>query len=173
MNNLKLLEILSRIPLFKDLQPSERQAITSMKAVFTPIKSQETFIKEGAHEPWFYIILAGKAEVFHRGHLLGVLNPGQFIGEVGFICKEPRSATVKSVEEMVVMKIDYPSFRKLPGSIREAVKDKIIAGLVERINNQNDKFIDAEQGNEKLLKRIADLEAEIDNRLPGSKRNGT
>ncbi len=170
MNNLKLMEILSRVPLFKDLQPSERESVMIMKAAFTPIRSKTTFIVEGAHEPWFYIILAGRAEVLHRGHLIGKLVPGQFIGEVGFICKEPRSATVRSVEEMVVMKLDYDAFRKLPVRIRESIKDKIIAGLVERINGQNDKVIESQDEIKRLSKRVADLEMEIDNRLPASKR---
>lgn len=169
MNKLRLMEILSRIPLFKDLSPTDRQQVMQMKAVFTPIKVKEVFIREGAQEPWFYIILAGKAEVTHKGRVLGHLLPGQFIGEVGFICREPRSATVSALEEMVVMKIDYEAFRKLPVGIRDAIKDKIIAGLVERIARHNEQFIDAEEEKEKLLKRIGDLEAEVNNKLPEPK----
>ncbi|XOV77854.1 MAG: cyclic nucleotide-binding domain-containing protein [Aestuariibacter sp.] len=170
MNNLKIMEILSRVPLFKDLQPVERQQVVQMKAVFSPIRAKDIFIKEGSQEPWFYIILAGKAEVSHRGRVLGQLVPGQFIGEVGFICREPRSATVSAVDEMVVMKIDYEAFRRLPVRIRDAIKDKIIAGLVERISRHNDQFIKAEEERERLLKRIGDLETEIDNKLPNAKR---
>lgn len=164
------MEILSRIPLFKDLQPGERQAVVDMKAAFTPIKSHSVFIKEGSQEPWFYIILAGHAEVTHKGRVLGKLNPGQFIGEVGFICREPRSATVSSIDEMVVMKIDYEAFRRLPVRIRDAIKDKIIRGLVERISGHNEKFIKAEEERERLLKRIADLETELDHARPSSSR---
>ena len=171
MNKLKLMEILSRVPLFKDLQPNEREQVMQMKAVFTPIKCREVFIKEGAHEPWFYIILAGKAMVSHKGHDLGHLVPGQFIGEVGFICREPRSASVSAMEEMVVMKVDYEAFRKLPVRIRESIKDKIISGLVERTIAINQKFIDQEDEIVKLKKRIADYEAEAENRIPGKKKN--
>lgn len=170
MNNLKLMEVLARVPLFKDLQPSEREAVIQMKKVFTPIKARTTFIIEGAHEPWFYIILAGKAEVYHRNHKIAQLLPGQFIGEVGFICKEPRSATVKSAEEMVVMKLDYEAFRKLPVRIRESIKDKIIGGLVDRVNGLNETYIKAQDEIERLSKRVGDLESEVDNRLPASKR---
>lgn len=171
MNNLKLMEILSRVPLFKDLQPIERESVLKMRAVFTPLRPRETFIKEGAHEPWFYIILAGKAKVTHRGRDVGELVPGQFIGEVGFICKEPRSASVSATEEMVVMKIDYDAFRKLPVRIRESIKDKIISGLVDRTVSLNDKYIKQEEEIERLKKRIADYEAEAENRLPGRRRN--
>ncbi|WP_164078369.1 cyclic nucleotide-binding domain-containing protein [Alteromonas facilis] len=166
MNKLKIMEVLSRIPLFKDLQASDRQQVVEMKAVFSGIKAGETFIREGAQEPWFYIILAGKALVSHRQHTVGHLHPGQFIGEVGFICREHRSASVSAVEEMVVMKIDYEAFKRLPVSIREAIKDKIIAGLVERVSKQNAESIAAEDEREELLSRIADLEAELGSQLP-------
>lgn len=166
MNNLKLMEILSRVPLFKDLQAIEREAVLQMRAVFTPIRSKTTFIVEGAHEPWFYIILAGKARVTHRGYEIADLLPGQFIGEVGFICKEPRSASVTSIDEMVVMKVDYNAFRKLPVRIRESIKDKIIQGLVDRTMVLNDKYIELEKENAKLKLRIADYEAEAENKLP-------
>lgn len=171
MNNLKLMEILSRVPLFKDLQPIERESVLKMKAVFTPIKSREVFIKEGAHEPWFYIILAGKATVTHRGRNIGTLVPGQFIGEVGFICKEPRSASVVADDEMVVMKIDYEAFRRIPVRIRESIKDKIISGLVDRTMQLNEKVYKQDEQIEKLNIRIADYEAEAENRLPGRKKN--
>ena len=170
MNNLKLMEILSRVPLFKDLMPIERESVLQMKAVFTPIKSHQVFIKEGAHEPWFYIILAGQAKVTHKGHDVGRLVPGQFIGEVGFICKEPRSASVVAVDEMVVMKIDYEAFRKIPVRIRESIKDKIISGLVERNIKINQKMIDQEDEITRLKKRVADYEAEAENRIPGRKK---
>lgn len=170
MNNLKLMEILSRVPLFKDLQPIERESVLKMRAVFTPIKAKECFIKEGSHEPWFYIILAGRATVTHRGRNIGTLIPGQFIGEVGFICKEPRSASVIAEDEMVVMKVDYEAFRKIPVRIRESIKDKIISGLVDRTMNLNETLIKREDEIEKLQTRIADYEAEAENRLPGRKR---
>ena len=72
---------------------------------------------------------------------------------------------------MVVMKIDYDAFRKLPVRIRESIKDKIISGLVDRTVSLNDKYIKQEEEIERLKKRIADYEAEAENRLPGRKRN--
>ena len=170
MNNLKLMEILSRVPLFKELQPIEKEAVLKMKVEYTSIRPQEVFIKEGAHEPWFYIILAGKAKVTHKGIDVGELVPGQFIGEVGFICKEPRSASVLACEEMVVMKVDYDAFRKLPLKIRESIKDKIISGLVERTITCNEKYIAQAEEIKKLNKRISDYEVEAENNLPGRKR---
>ncbi|MCY7296959.1 cyclic nucleotide-binding domain-containing protein [Alteromonas sp. a30] len=138
MNKIKLMEILPRIPLFKDLTVAEREMVLKLTQNIKRIRADKTFIKEGAQEPFFYIILAGRADVFHKGRKIGELLPGNFIGEVGFICKEPRSATVTSATDMVVMLIADEQFRRMPARIRESIKDRIISGLVERVTGMND-----------------------------------
>lgn len=158
MNKIKLMEILPRIPLFKDLSPAEREVVLKMAKNIKRIKAENTFIKEGAHEPFFYIILAGKANVFHKGKLIGVLVPGQFIGEVGFICKEPRSATVTAQNDMAVMLIRTEEFRKLPTRIRESIKDKIISGLVDRVTGMNTNTIRYEEKIDELEVIVRDYE---------------
>lgn len=167
MNKVKLMEILARIPLFKGLSPAEREVVLKMAKNIKRIKAENTFIKEGAHEPFFYIILAGKAEVFHRGKRIGELVPGQFIGEVGFICKEPRSATVTAKDDMAVMLISSENFRKLPTRIRESIKDKIISGLVDRVSGMNTNTIRYEEKIDELNVKVRDYEE--DPRLGGNK----
>lgn len=161
------MEILARIPLFKGLTPAEREVVLKMAKNIKRIKADKSFIKEGAHEPFFYIILAGKAEVFHRGKRIGELHPGQFIGEVGFICKEPRSATVIAKDDMAVMLITSEDFRKLPTRIRESIKDKIISGLVERVSGMNTNTIRYEEEIDELKVKVRDYEE--DPRLGGKR----
>lgn len=158
MNKLKLMEILARIPLFKGLVPAERETLLKLASAFRPIKNKDVFIKEGSHEPFFYIILAGSAEVSHKNKIIGELHSGQFIGEVGFICKEPRSATVTATSDMVVMRLSTEEFRKIPIRIRENIKDKIIAGLVERVTGMNENVIKYEDEIDDLKVKIRDYE---------------
>ncbi|MFT5164555.1 MAG: CRP/FNR family cyclic AMP-dependent transcriptional regulator, partial [Alteromonadaceae bacterium] len=99
------------------------------------------FIIQGTHGPSFYIILSGQATVWQSGHQVALLKAGQFIGEVGFFCNESRTATVTSLTDMLVLKIDRDSFVSLPGKIRELIKDKVISGLVDRVSNQNKQII--------------------------------
>lgn len=145
MNKIKLMEILARLPLFAGLNPAERQVLMKMTTNIKRIRADTVFIKEGAHEPFFYIILAGRAAVRYRRKSIGSLVPGQFIGEVGFICQEPRRATVVAESDMVVMLIDAEDFRRLPARVREAIKDNIITGLVERVCSMNSNAIRYEE----------------------------
>lgn len=164
MNKIKLMEILARIPLFAGLSPAEREVLLKMARNIKRIKAEKVFIKEGAHEPFFYIILAGNAEVHHKGKTIGTLQPGQFIGEVGFICKEPRSATVVALEDMVVMLINSDDFRKLPSRVRESIKDKIISGLVDRVTKMNTNTIRYEDAIDELKDKVKSYEEEANPR---------
>lgn len=158
MNKIKLMEILARIPLFKDLTPPEREVVQKMVINIKRYPQGKVFIKEGAHEPFFYILLAGKAEVSHRAHKIGELIPGQFIGEVGFICKEPRSATVTASTDIALMLINAEDFRRLPARIRESIKDRIISGLVDRVSGMNDNTIRYEDEIDKLREKVDEYE---------------
>lgn len=143
-NKLRLMEILARIPLFKDLSPADRELILQMPKAFEVCSQGQALIKEGSYDPFFYIILSGQALVFHRHHQIGQLMPSQFVGEVGFICNEPRSATVLAETDMVLMKIDSDSFLQLPERVRSAIKDKIIFGLTQRVAQLSERLIELE-----------------------------
>ena len=111
--------------------------------------------------------MAGKAEVSHRAHKIGELVPGQFIGEVGFICKEPRSATVTASTDIALMLINAEDFRRLPSRIRESIKDRIISGLVERVSGMNDNIIRYDDEIDELKEKIDEYESESDSRFKG------
>lgn len=138
MDNSKLLEILGRITLFKDLDDKERKVILAMPKVYELFSAGEQIVKEGEEEDCFYVLLSGNASVYLKGQKLADIEPPQFVGEVGFICKEPRIATVVAKEQVMAMRLDAHNFARLPLSIRETVKDKIIGGLVSRLAQVNE-----------------------------------
>lgn len=168
MNKIKLMEILARIPLFSGLNPAEREALLKMTNNIKRIAAGTAFIKEGAHEPFFYIILAGHAHVHHKHKKIGTVLPGQFIGEVGFICKEPRSATVIAHCDMVVMLIDADDFRCLPAKVRESIKDNIIGGLVERVTGMNSNTIRYEDTITELQDKVKGYQQDLEKAQRGS-----
>ena len=142
INKLKVLEILGRVPLFKTLSHFEREKIFDNGGSFEQKPCGQPFIIEGSHDPYFYIILAGKAMVKQSGYEVATLEAGHFIGEVCFFCHEARTATVVALTDVLVMKIDRQGFQGLPAAIRERVKDKVIAGLVARVQRQNRELIE-------------------------------
>lgn len=78
------------------------------------------------------------------------MKPGQFIGEMAFICHEPRSASLTATKDIVLLPVKVEEMRRFPPRIREAIKDQIITGLVERVDRLNKETIRLEDTIKKL-----------------------
>lgn len=143
VNDLKLLEILNRIPFFKKFSPSERSSFLASAIQFLKCPAGRHIIRKGEHETNFYIILAGEASVVVNKDLppVGRLKPGYFIGEGAFINNNPRSASVIADTAMVLIRLNQDSLLRFPSSIREKIKDQIIEGMANRISDMNTKFL--------------------------------
>lgn len=143
VNDLKLLEILNRVPFFKKFSPSERASFLASAIQFLKCPAGRYIIRKGERETSFYIILAGEASVVAQKDLppVGVLKPGYFIGEGAFINNNPRSASVVAETPMVLIRLDQESLLRFPSSIREKIKDQIIEGMANRIADMNAKYL--------------------------------
>jgi CRP-like cAMP-binding protein len=68
-------------------------------------------IEEGARQPYsMYILLKGKVAVYKnfreiRETLLATLGPGEFFGEMSLFLRNPRSATVVTLERTTFLEI--------------------------------------------------------------------
>ena len=139
MDKSKLLLILKRIPLFKRLSETEITMILDMPKSYATYSQGETIIEEGKMEESFYILMSGEVTIWRNDKLIATVAPPQFVGEVGFILGTPRIATVTAASDTVVaMKITAFHFKSLNSHIRECIKDKIIEGLVQRLNQTID-----------------------------------
>ena len=83
-------------------------------ALFAP---GETITKQGAVAHWLYIIVSGVAEVRIRIEgqdkaLAKIRAPG-FVGEMGLMTGEPRSATVVALTEVECYRLDKEAFNKI------------------------------------------------------------
>lgn len=88
----------------------------------------EAVIKQGEGGDVFYMISEGEAvarkvfeetneekEVMHY-------KPGDYFGELALLKNEPRAASVVAKTELVVMKLDRNSFRRMIGPLEEILK---------------------------------------------------
>lgn len=72
---------------------------------------------------------------------LGVLGPGEFLGEMAFLDDGPRSASATCTEETTLLRIDKSSFDKMAvrkPRIAYKIMMKIARALGERLRTSND-----------------------------------
>lgn len=143
ISDLKLLEILNRIPFFKEFTVSERKAFFTSSLSFMQCNENRLIIKKGDKETNFYIILSGHASVSLNVNLeeVALLEAGYFIGEGAFVMNRPRSATVIAKSDVLLLRLDQKSLLRFPASIREKIKDQIIEGMAMRLSDMNHRVL--------------------------------
>jgi potassium-dependent mechanosensitive channel len=75
----------------------------------------EILFEEGEPGDSFYIVLAGRVEVYSDriNKQLAILGPGQFLGELSLILGVPRTASVRALEHCRLFVIHQPGFETL------------------------------------------------------------
>jgi CRP-like cAMP-binding protein len=87
----------------------------------------EPIVQQGETGQSLYVVLSGRARVVLEpsGQEVAVIGPGGFFGEMSMLTGEPRTATVRAIEDVRVLEITAARFRELALAL---------PGLVEHIS---------------------------------------
>ena len=124
-------DYLKRVPLFRDLDPRELDAVG---AVVTDLRfnAGDVLIRQGdaAHE--MFIVTVGELEVTRDGSHIAEIGPGSFAGEMAVLARTQRNSTVTAKTDVEVLHIDGRSLQALFADVPEiAVKMlPVVAGRV-------------------------------------------
>lgn len=114
----KLVHALSRTALFSDVE-AQWLEVLSNEAQFCIYEPSETIVQQGEAAQDFFIVLKGQAQVFVRPEgqetdlELAVLGPSSAIGEMGLLLDQPRSASVRAHQQILVARIGRALFGRL------------------------------------------------------------
>lgn len=114
--------------LFNDCTQEQLEAITlAMK----PAKVQKgfTLIKEGTDGFNFYVVNQGRFEVSKAGTLQGELKGGDSFGELALLYYAPRAASVRSLTNSEVWKLNRRVFRHILDQSNQTKEHKIRKGI--------------------------------------------
>jgi CRP-like cAMP-binding protein len=112
----RLLALLRACDLFQDLADAEMDALLIHMRM---IRTQKGFqiIRQGDSWDSFYVILSGrvsvKAQKGSRTLRMGNLGKGEFFGEMALLTRQPRNATVTSLEVSELMVLRKREFDEL------------------------------------------------------------
>jgi eukaryotic-like serine/threonine-protein kinase len=99
-------------------------------------------IKQGDVGDSSFVIVSGFVEVTRGSRKLGVLTVGDCFGEMSYMSKNesPRSATVTTTTECVVMKMPAPELRKASAYCRVLFDQQFVQVLIERLDKANEQL---------------------------------
>jgi CRP-like cAMP-binding protein len=103
---------LTAIPLFSDLSPDEARRLATF-ASETSVASGQILMKEGDYSTELIAIEEGTADVIQGGRKIASLGPGDLIGEMGLLTREPRNADVVATSPMLVIRLTHWEVRRM------------------------------------------------------------
>lgn len=118
MEKRELIQHIRTLPFFKVLDES---SIEKLAGYFNEeiVKRGEIVIREGGPGNALYFVISGEANVLktidrkqHKSKSLGIIGPQELFGEMAPFDLNPRSATVKAVTEMRLLRISTDDFRR-------------------------------------------------------------
>jgi CRP/FNR family transcriptional regulator, cyclic AMP receptor protein len=132
-------ELLRRVPIFAEIEPSKLKllAFMSERVGFDPGKP---LVRQGDPADAAYLIIEGHAEVMVEtpaGSVLVATNgPNELVGEMGILCDAPRNATVCAKDRVVALRISKEPFMRM---VREfpTMAVSIMQELAQRVTSTN------------------------------------
>ncbi|MCI0416833.1 PAS domain S-box protein [bacterium] len=135
---MKELSLLRKTRLFKALTQKEILQISKILRLKN-FKKGKTILKEGGNEGSLYIVKKGELKVSHlirgRRRDLGTFRAGDHFGEISFIDRKPRSATVHTSEESELWVMNRKHFDTLLKR-DSGLQIKILEALLEDLCNK-------------------------------------
>ena len=95
---------LAAIPLFAGLSPAELQTVSSL-AHEHEIQAGQTVLSEGDFGHSIFAVEAGTGDVVSAGQTIGVVGPGQVIGEIAVLASGRRTASIVATSPMKLISL--------------------------------------------------------------------
>ena len=186
---------LKAVPFFSQLDDHELETVRAVASERSYPKNA-VVLTEGEMGDSLYVIQTGKVKVVigdeeGREFILKILGPSDFFGEMSMIDKQPRSASVTTIESSVFHVLSHAAFEKcvekiprianmvmrvLATRVREAdrkigtlammdVYGRVASTLLELAVNENGKMIVSEKLSQQDLANMVGASREMVNRI--------
>jgi CRP/FNR family transcriptional regulator, cyclic AMP receptor protein len=100
------------------------------------LKAGEVLFEQGQTGTQMFVVQTGALELRVNGNVVGTAGPGDVIGEMAIVDRQPRSASAIATADTALFPIDAPQFDRLvqnvPGFARE-----VIGILVRRLRRSS------------------------------------
>lgn len=142
MDVAKVDALIQRVELFKGLNREDVVKIFSKGMTARALKGEVIFYK-GTTGGQMYVVLGGKIGVFSGEQCIATLGVGDMFGEMALVNHEPRSATVKAIEDSHLFVLTETTFQTLlTKRVAVQILLNIVHTLSKRLRDTNARLLD-------------------------------
>ena len=98
----------------------------------------DSIVSEGSLEHAFYVVVSGEVGVSKRGKQIAVLSRGESFGEMGFVARSERSATVTALEQTTLLKINSSLMEQASMTCQLRFNQAFLQTVVARLARTSD-----------------------------------
>ena len=149
-------ELLRRVPLFAEIEPSRLKLLAFMSER-VGFDAGKIMVRQGDTADAAYLIIDGHAEVIAETPdgplILATLGANETVGEMGILSNMPRNATVRAKDRLIALRIAKEPFMRM---VREFpnISVAIMQELAHRLDAVNNQLRSVSAENKRLREQI-------------------
>ena len=134
--------ILHFLSFFKDFNEEQISEVVHASEWKEFVKD-DVIVTEGEKETSFFIIAKGGVDVYKKDRIIGTLKQGDCFGEIAFITRHPRAATIKArTNNVIVMEVSADLLEHASLETQLQYYRIFLENLVSRLSQTTEKLID-------------------------------
>ena len=127
-------DMIKDVPIFAELSNRDLGRVAKIM-VPRSAAAGEVIIKENDQAAGFFIITSGSVEVFKTNKVIGLLQKGDCFGEMGYLAKTERSATIIAQNYVQLMKINSTLIDQISVECQLHFSRVFLKTLVKRLSD--------------------------------------
>jgi serine/threonine protein kinase len=128
---------------FKDFSDDQITEVVNASD-WTEFKKGEVIVTEGEQETAFYIIAKGGVQVVKNEKVVGMMKQGDCFGEIAFLTRQPRNATIVARTEVSLMRVSTSLMEQASTETQLRYYRIFLENLIARLSQATDKLVEAE-----------------------------
>ena len=129
---------------FKDFSDEQITEVVNASE-WKEFKKGEVIVTEGELETAFYIIAKGGVEVIRDDKVVGGMKQGDCFGEIAFLTRQPRNATIVARTEVSLMSVSTSLMEQASTETQLRYYRIFLENLIARLSQATDKLVEAEK----------------------------
>ena len=137
-------QLVQKVPLFFGFSPKEMKAFLNICRM-AERPSGEIICEFNTTSTRLFVLLEGELDILSQdGTPLAVQKPIATVGEMGFITRKPRTATVKTRTDSQILRVEHHDFEELmqiDAALRAKIYRNLVRILADKLSDSNDLVI--------------------------------